>query len=405
MGKGASKVIHLDMDSFFATAEQQCRPHLRGKPVGITPTDTRNACVIAASREAKRKGVKTGVRLVEARLLIPDLVTLRPDPPKYREIHRGIRRIMEDYSPEVKPRSIDEMALWLSEDLLKVRSALSVGEEIKARIRSEIGEHLSASIGIGPNWWLAKTAAGYRKPDGLFELTRENTRDVMKTLKLQDLCGIARRMEARMLLQGIATPVDLYDKEPWELKRMFGINGYYWYRRLHGMTIDTEGWPTKSVGHSSVIPIATGDVNRLLPLAHKLCEKVGWRLRKNGWVAKGLAIYGRDQDYHDWGASLKMSATNDSGVLWRFVRKLFDRHPPRKALKLLAITSLWIQEAEPAQLSLFGADERRRAALDAYDRVNYRWGDFTVHPAGMFGSEGLAGDSVGFAYDLTKAHR
>jgi DNA polymerase-4 len=291
MNVPGSKVLHLDMDSFFAGAEQQARPSLRGRPVGISIAPSKGGTIIAASIEAKKYGVGTGTKVGIAKELIPDLVLLRPDPPRYRAVHRRVRTILNDYSDVVRPRSIDEMSMWLTPDLLRGRTPAEVGAEIKQRIRDEVGEWLSSSAGIGANWFLAKTGSSFDKPDGLVEITPDNTREILGQLKLRDLCGIARRMEARMHLVGIASPTDLYDLPPWDLKRRLGIIGYYWYLRVHGYSIDTEDHPRRTLGHSSVIPRPTRSLLQLKPLLTKLCERAGRRLRHEGLLASGVAIY------------------------------------------------------------------------------------------------------------------
>lgn len=399
-------VLHLDMDSFFATVEQQAWPHLRGKAVGISLAPTPGGTIVAASREAKLRGVGTGTKVGEARSLIPDIVLLKPQPEKYRAVHRRFRAIMADYPGTLKPRSIDEIALWLDDKRLDNRPPLAIGAEIKQRVRDEVGEWLSSSVGIGPNWLLAKTASNLEKPDGLVQITPENIRDTLGQLKLRDLCGIARRMEARLNLAGYATPLDVYDADPWELKRRLGMVGYYWHRRLHGTGIDTEQWATKSIGHSSVIPRPADGVASLKPLLHKLCERTGRRLRAGRWEAGAVGVGG--QLAGDslpgrgwWWQNRAVAGFNRSDTLFDYAWEMLRRSRPPGPLRVLAVRTSRLQALDPEQPSLFSVDRRARQLTDSLDQINDRWGEHTVQPAAMLGLDDRANDSIAFGQDMT----
>ncbi|MSU76263.1 DNA polymerase IV [Patescibacteria group bacterium] len=393
------KVLHLDMDSFFATVEQQSRPSLRGRSVGIAPVDSPGGTIVAASIEAKKFGVKTGTKVAEARELIPDIVILPPTPNKYRVVHRRFRSIMQEYRGICKPRSVDEIALWLEPS--EWDRASEIGVDIKQRIRDEVGEWLSSSVGIGPNWLLAKTACSIRKPDGLLEITEGNRRDILAELDLTDLCGIAGRMAARMNLAGIRTPLDLHDMKPWELKHRLGIIGYYWHLRLNGYAIDTEDWATKTLGHSSVLPRPTASPEDLKPLLHKLCHRIARRLRQDSWLAQGLVISGSMADWGDrWVHSVKLNPTQRRDELFQTAWGLLKSRPPAAPLRKLAVTTYNLRPANPKQPSLLETDRRTHSALIGTDAVNDRWGEFTVIPAAMMGTEEVAGDAIAFGQDL-----
>ncbi|MDZ4247865.1 MAG: hypothetical protein U1D32_01130, partial [Patescibacteria group bacterium] len=283
--------------------------------------------------------------------------------------------------------------------------AREIGAEIKRRIRDEVGEWLSSSVGIGPNWLLAKTASNFRKPDGLFEIDRGNVREVLAEISLTDLCGIAERMAARMQLVGIGSPLDLYDLPPWELKRRLGIVGYYWHLRLHGYAIDREDWGTKSLGHSSVLPRPTADPRRLKPLLHKLCHRVARRLRREGWQAgaltiSGTVVSGPAREWGQWGATARLAPTDRHHDIFGQAWQLLLREPPAGPLRKIAVKTYALRPADHEQPSLFDLDRRRGALSTGVDRANDRWGEFTVIPAGMLGSENLAGDAIAFGQDL-----
>ena len=173
-------VLHVDLNAAFARAEQQAWPRLRGKPVGVTPFPSPGGAIISPSYELKAAGVKTAMRIRDARLLSPNLILKQSSPPLYREVHRRFCRIFRDYSPDVYPKSIDEAVILLrGTPALKTRSMEDIGLEIKARVKEEIGSWMLVNVGIGPNAFLAKTAAGLHKPDGLDRIDAANLRDTL----------------------------------------------------------------------------------------------------------------------------------------------------------------------------------------------------------------------------------
>ena len=170
-------IMHIDLNACFAHIEQQANPLLRGKPTVVAAYITPNGCVLSPSYEAKNLGIKTGMRVRDARLLCPEVVVLSPDPPKYRAVHLQFRRLFREYSPVVIPKSIDEAVLDFSgTPTVRESSLVEAGYEIKRRMREEIGEWLTCNVGISTNRFLAKTAAGLHKPDGLDVITHENLR-------------------------------------------------------------------------------------------------------------------------------------------------------------------------------------------------------------------------------------
>ena len=167
-------LMHIDLNSCFATVEQQANPLLRGKPVAVAAYTSPAGCILAPSYEAKRLGIKVGMRVRDAKLLCKDLIVMMPDPPKYRDVHLKLRNLFREYSPHVVPKSIDEAVLDFKGTTSFARGLTNIGHEIKQRIRKEIGEWLSVNVGISTNRFLAKLAASLHKPDGLDVITSEN---------------------------------------------------------------------------------------------------------------------------------------------------------------------------------------------------------------------------------------
>jgi DNA polymerase IV len=268
-------IMHVDLNSCFATIEQQANPLLRGKSLVVAAYNSPGGCVVAPSIEAKRYGIKTGMTVRDAKLLYPAVIVRTPDPAKYRAVHMQFRKIFTDYSPAVSPKSIDEAVIDFTDTYaLYNRSLLDIGREIKRRFREEIGEWMRCSIGIGTNRFLAKLAASLQKPDGLTVIDHTNVLAVYQHVSLLDLNGINTKYQARLNAAGIFTPMEFFGAFLDTLKkRVFqSINGYYWFLRLRGYEIDQIDFERKSFGNMYALKQQTNNRKELAKLLMKLCE-------------------------------------------------------------------------------------------------------------------------------------
>ena len=252
----SSTIMHLDLNSCFATIEQQANPLLRGKPIAVAAYSTPSGCILAPSIEAKKLGIKVGMRVKEGKLLCPQLQVLSPDPWKYRNIHLQLRDLISEYTADFSPKSIDEFVLNFEGYPSFNLGLKKVALEIKRKIKSQIGDWLTISVGIGPNRFLAKLASNLKKPDGLEEINCHNYQQVYSGLNLADLNGIKNANVIRLNNAGIFTVTDFYNSSIDKLKSAFhSILGYYWYLRLHGWEIDDVSSDRKSFGNMSLFPI------------------------------------------------------------------------------------------------------------------------------------------------------
>ncbi|MBI5619378.1 hypothetical protein HY950_00265 [Candidatus Gottesmanbacteria bacterium] len=234
----APTVMHIDLNSCFATIEQQANPLLRGKPVAVAAYTTDRGCILAASVEAKRLGIKTGMRVSDGKHLAPNLIVLPSDPEKYRFVNRKLLALLEQYSNDVTVKSIDEFALSLrgvfSDEAISkdchASLAMTTGQEIKQRIKAEIGEWLTVSVGIAPNRYLAKVASGLHKPDGLDVIAKQNAEEILAGLRLEDLCGIKEGYGNRLRRYGITSALKFYHAPAKLLAHAFASRvGYDWW--------------------------------------------------------------------------------------------------------------------------------------------------------------------------------
>src|SRR5438034_10479748 len=227
----ARKIIHVDMDAFYASVEQRDNPELRGKPVAVGGSEARGV-VAAASYEARKFGVRSAMPSLTAKRKCPDLMFIKPRFDVYKTVSLRIRQIFAEYTPIIEPLSLDEAYLEVTENLKGIVSATWIAEEIRARIRSET--QLTASAGVSYNKFLAKLASDHRKPDGLFVITPEMGPEVVETLPVRKFHGVGPATAKKMERLGIATGLDLRAQTLAFLQQHFGKVGsyYYWSARV-----------------------------------------------------------------------------------------------------------------------------------------------------------------------------
>lgn len=398
INKNQPLVMHMDLNSAFATIEQQANPLLRGKPLIVAAYNSPGGCVLAASIEAKRLGIKTGMRVAEAKLLYGNLIVRTPDPDKYRAVHLMFRRILQDYSPNVSPKSIDEAVIDFTSTFALFRKSLQeIGIEIKKRFKKEIGEWIFCSIGIGPNRFLAKLAASMHKPDGLAVIDHANLLDVYAKARLIDLCGINTRFQARLNAYGIFTPVDFFHASLEKLqKQVFrSILGYYWYLRLRGWEIDSVDFKRKSYGNSYALKIQTNDKNALAKLLMKLCEKTGRRLRRNKHCASGVHVGCLYTDFSYWHKGSKFDppvyATQE---IYSKALGLLNLSEYRKKVRELAVRAYDLVPNSSEQMRIFSSPIHK--VSEAVDSVNDTYGEFSVGSALLLGMRNTILDRIAF---------
>ncbi|MBS1491737.1 MAG: DNA polymerase IV [Bacteroidetes bacterium] len=291
-------ILFVDMNSFFASCEQQVNYWLRGRPVGVCVYTGKYGCIIAPSVEAKKKGVKTGMRLHEAVQICPDIVPLETHPNRYREYHIKIMNVLQQYSEDVIPKSIDEAIVDLTHYKLiykNLNDLEKLAHQIKKDIREKVGDWLTCSIGIAPNAFLAKLGSDLQKPDGLTVIMPENIDVILSKLKLTDLPGIGRGMAERLTNAGIYTPLQLRHTKPDFVRAACkSIVGFYWYQRLNFQEVEVD---TANDGYKSMQAmrqISTEkrkSVENLHQLLISLCMTLEKRMVRNGVFCRDLGFY------------------------------------------------------------------------------------------------------------------
>jgi DNA polymerase IV len=399
LNKSRALIMHVDINSCFATLEQQANPLLRGKPVAITNRLTKNATIITASYEAKALGIRTGTKIEEAKALAPTLVTLESDPEKYIHANQILCSILSQYSPDVHIKSIDEGLIdFTTVQLLEKRDLDTVAKEIKQEIKQKLGEWVTCNIGIGPNRFLAKFAAGLQKPDGLTRIDHTNIRTMYSFWSLRDLPGINYRLERRLKLATIHTPLQFLNTPlPMLWHQIFkGICGYYWHRRLRGWEVDEQISATKSVGKQYVLPPNTPN-HKLEAVIFKLCQLLGRRLRAKNLCAKTItAGYSYKNGYY-------FHATKTSFKKFYSTQEIFETtqrillQAPKAPIRILFIRCYNLSSSQSRQIEIFTNYPAKNWEInDITDSINDRFGEFTIIPASMYGTTEDAKPKIAF---------
>jgi len=387
-------LMHLDLNSCFASIEQQANPHYRHRPLVVAAYNLPSACIIAASIEAKQIGIKVGFRVKDALAIFPKLIVLEPDPDKYRHVHHSFSQLLSAYSSSVHPKSIDEFVVKFDPGL----NLPAIATEIKQKIKRQIGDYLTVSVGIGPNRFLAKTASNLHKPDGLDVINIHNFDSVYRQLKLTDLCGLKQRSAIRLNQSGIITLADFYRSPVWQLKSAFhSILGYYWYLRLRGWEIDEFTSHHGSYSQSYVLGRPVNDFPLAFPSLQKLIEKMSFRLRQDGYQSRGINLVLVYVDHSFWhhSATFSESLFESRDFFQRFLRLLY-RSPPGRPIKQIAINCFHLSSLRSLQLDLFGSVNKKYQLAKSLDKISRRWGRFVVTPANMVNSGPIVPDRIAF---------
>jgi len=394
--KAPSTIMHIDINSAFATIEQQTNPRLRGRPMAVAAYNSPRGVILAPSIEAKRFGIKTGMRVFEGRALCPELCVLPPDPEKYRQVHLQLRDTLSAYTDNLRPKSIDEFVLDMRH-IVPSMDIQKVAAEIKTKIREEVGEWISVSIGIGPSRFIAKVAAGMEKPDGLVEINYKNFRKQYRKLSLLDLHGINFRNELKLRQVGIHSTVQFYESPLWRLKAAFkSANAHSWYRRIRGWEVDNTEFARRSYGNSYALPRAYSEVRCLAPILAKLVNKTSSRLRAAGYSARGVHLsvdYEEGESWHK-GRKTKGQLFDTREIYKRAFGLLLES--PRKPVRRLAVSVFGLHKGNGLQLGIFSDEAKQQSVMRALDKINTRWGGYTAVTANMLKAKSMVPDRIAF---------
>ena len=383
-------LLHIDMDAFFASVEQQINPALRGKPVIVGSRDKKYHTVVAAtSYEAKAYGVHSGMSSYEALKICPHAEFVACDTAKYTYVSREIFSLLHNYSPYVEHSTIDEFDLKIDGLEPLFGAFLEQGKAIKKRIREAFG--LNCSVGIAPTWILAKLGTKIRKPDGLILINDTNLDTIIKGLPIEKICGIGPALAARLQTLGIFTCDQLKAAPENILTDNFGQSTGRWMYQVLRTELSrfdlenkvepyTQNPGPKSIGHSYTLPRETRDKNVILAWLRMLSEMVAERARKGGWTGRTVSLWTSSKNESSIRQKTYGLPTNDGWEIFTRSRAILSQ---KKGI-ISGVRALGVSLSgliSDCALSLLTEQKKREALLCAMDQVNARYGDWTLSPA------------------------
>ena len=418
--------LHIDLNSFFASVEQQLNESYRNKPLAVVPTIGDTTCCIAASYEAKALGIKTGTQVGEAKKKCPDIILVHGNHDHYADHSRRIAEAVDLVCPVAHTPSIDEMVCQLLGRECEPPRARQIALAIKQSIYKNVGDTLRCSIGMAPNRYLAKVASDMQKPDGLIGLLPSQLPRAIAHLELRDLPGVGARMEKNLAAKGITTMPQLLALDRNGMHALFnsvwGDRMYHWLRgHQTGEEIAsnfTAGEIQKSLGHSHVLAPEHRTPDGSWAVAHKLLHKAAMRLRMEKFYCGALSVtvryaLTREQtaraerarkhfsgiNHQGWGMEARFAECNDTLTLLEVVRSIWAQRPTGELFErpfFVGITLTRLTTESDHQQTLF-ADPNNRAELShTMDKLNLKYGHTTLHFAGMLPARESAPTRIAF---------
>ena len=376
--------LYLDLNSYFASVEQQINKRLRDKPVAVVPCLTDATCAIAASYEAKAYGIKTGTMIYEAKRLCPKLICVKANHENYVDYHHKILTEIEKYIPIEIVASIDEVACRLMGKQCQENEVRQLAKNIKEGLQKKIGKYIRCSIGIAPNRFLAKTASNLEKPDGLQVLYTQDVPERIKHFKLSDLTGIGRAMEYRLQKAGVLSIEELYKISPKHMRKLWGsVQGERFWYMLRGVEIPIDTTQRRTIGHSHVLEPKFRQVDLAQQVMSRLLLKAASRLRRLQYYANNLSISFRTENGLKMQGTKKFYRACDNITLLNEGTKIWNdliKKNQIRSVKKISVTLFNLKKKTELQPDLFTTihqqhlTERFESLSEAMDTINSRFG-------------------------------
>jgi DNA polymerase-4 len=382
--------MFVDMNSFFASVEQQENPMLAGQPVAVVPSMTEHTCAIAASYEAKSYGIKTGIIIRDALDLCPHLHCVPARHDVYVDYHHRILEEAVKHTPLTKVWSVDEFSSRLTPDNQSVDCAIAISNRLKVGLAQNVGEHVKCSVGLAPNAYLAKVATDMQKPDGLVVLTPDILQDALFPLRLTDFPGIGENIQRRLNKGGIWTVEHLWNTQPKQLRKIWGsVEGEKFWYKLRGHYVPDQDHNKVMVGHSRVLDPAHRSPDMAKQIARRLTVKAAQRLRRYGMGAGAFRLSVTTTEREKWGVDVRLDHVDDNLSFIQTLNHLWGRmmhefKPWR--LKKVSVIMHNLRKPETVTADLFSISttrqHQRRVAAElsaGMDALNKKYGANTCH--------------------------
>lgn len=370
----ARKIIHVDLDAFFASVEQLDNPELKGRPVIVGGSIKERGVVSTASYEARAFGVQSAQPIARARKLCPQGVFLRVRMDRYREISRRVLKILSSCTPKVEPASIDEAFLDITGCEKLFGKAEDTAREIKARIKKEVG--LTCSLGVAPNKFLAKVASGMQKPDGLVIVKDNDKESFLANLPVGKIWGVGKVTQRELQQMGIYTIRQLGELSFSELQKTFGRIGARLYNLSHGIdrTPVLTDRKIKSMSSETTFPHDISERKVLEKTLYELSVKVSKTLRNKGLGAKSIQLKVRFSDFTTFTRShTYREATNLTEFIWQRAKELLDKKVDLSARKVRLIGLAVFNLGAQRQMELFVPEKMQRLEV-ALEKIEKKYG-------------------------------
>ncbi|MDI6868204.1 MAG: DNA polymerase IV [Coprothermobacterota bacterium] len=375
------RIIHVDMDAFFASVEELDNPSLKGKPVIVGGHQTKRGVVSSANYLARSYGVKAAMPLWQAKQLCPQAVFLPVRMHRYAEISRRFLEIFFDYTPLVEPMGFDEAYLDVTGSEHLFGPALEIGKEIQRRVKEEIG--LSCSVGISYNKFLAKIASGWKKPGGLFQILEEDALDFLEGLPLEELPGVGYATKERLERMGLRKAGELRQVPLEVLEAEFGKMALELLAYAQGID-DRPVIPVserKSIGEECTFAQDISDPERLLMILLEMTDRLARYLRQEGFRAQRVTVKVRFPNFKTITRSDTLSQPTDvNDEIYQAAKRLFLKSLPGR-VRLLGLSLSGLVKVE--ELLLFPEDKKVKdeSLVKALDKIQEKYGEGAIERA------------------------
>lgn len=377
--------LYIDINSYFATIEQQVNPDLRNKPVAVVPMLSDSTCAIAASYEAKLTGINTGTKIYEAKKLCPELICIQARHELYIQYHHKIFNEIDRYLHVDHIFSIDEGACRLTGKYCLQEEVLKVAQVIKKAIKDNVGDYITCSIGIAPNRYLAKIASNMQKPDGLSVINPTELPGKLYTLNLKSLPGVGSKTRERLMKNGISSIEQLCSLDRSKLKTVWGnVWGEKVWYLIRGADLPLEKVQKSTIGQSKVLGAEAQEAHNARNILISLTQKAASRLRDKTLFTTGVLLIVSFNSGKSVKENSRIKLSNDTSTLLKQVLKSWDKilkNVDTKKIKVKKIgVSFYNLQSESNQLSFDDLCKQRKnqKISGVIDSINKRMGINTV---------------------------
>ncbi len=407
-------ILLVDINSYFATMLQQENPHLRGKPVVIVK-DLGRTCIIAASKEAKKLGIKTGTNLYQAKKLAPNLIELKAEFDLYLSATRQLNKLFKSIAPQVKIFSLDEAFIDIS-DCAKYLypDSTKLGQQIQTKIKQTLGEWVTCNVGLGSNYLLAKMAAEISPKGRVFAINQKNKDAVLASVKFTDVCGIGLRLSQKLAKLGIEHP---YQIRFFTDKDFLPIFGPFWTKELfkiaygqepHHFVLfknQTKPQPAQTTSRSITMWQLIDDENQIKQILYNLTKEVIYKIRDRGLAGRRVIVHlsGSDQvgshlSWHDQ-ITLKTPINHTLTMFDLVYHRLYQKWQRQFRPIKFAVSLGLLQPVANLTTSLLPSWQKQEKIEQAVDQIWHKYGLFTVHSGLLLDSEIIKPEVTGFFAD------